>query len=186
MKNMLFFVAIHSFVFLISACFFVALFAFGSKIESSNFFFRGVLYCFITGCFSALMVLVIKKTINGIVYQDVVLAFFVSTLMLLVFFTHIPVTADRSLTIYLLGKMSTHPESTYKKQELEKLLIEQYIVEYGAVNKRIDEQIIIGTIKEDSSEYNITKKGYFLIKFYQITAKIFKIDSNLIKPNDRD
>ena len=124
----------------------------------------------------------VKSQINEIVYQDIALAFTSTALILLVFFTHIPVTADRSLTIYLLGKMNSNPERIYKKSELEHLLIQQYIVEYNAVQKRADEQVIVGTIENGKEGYKITQKGERLIGFYQILAKVFQVNSKLTNP----
>ena len=170
---------------MVAGIFFTAIFKFGPKVESTDFFFRGVIYCAASGVLSAVLVAIAKNYVNILTYQDVALALISSFSLLLVFFTHIPVTADRSLTIYMLGKMSADENKSYKKEELQHFLINQYIIEYDATAKRVEEQLKAVTIEGAGDGYRLTVRGQGLMALYKKIAYIFKIDDKLTNPRNK-
>ncbi len=127
-------------------------------------------------------VIKIKLMRNIITVRDVILLFCVFCCVHVVIFTHLPVTADRSVSVFMLGYMN-EKDSACTKEELENVFIDKYVIEYEAFDKRLFEQIYTGTIEETSDgEYALTDSGRNIIKIYDVVAGWFNIDKKLISP----
>ena len=58
--------------------------------------------------------------------------------------------------------MDTYSDRTYTEDEVAKTFVEKYVDEYGAFEKRFDEQLTTGTIvQNEDGTYSITDKGRF-------------------------
>jgi len=121
-----------------------------------------------------------KTTITA---RDVLLIFCAFCCIHVVVFTHIPVTADRSISVFMLGYMAQE-DIEYTKADLEDVFIEKYVYQYGAFDKRLDEQVYTGTIEKTSSGgYILTGSGKRIIAIYNKVADWFDIEKKLINPN---
>jgi hypothetical protein len=78
--------------------------------------------------------------------------------------------------------MNKYSNKTLTPNEVSTLLIKKYVYEYGAVNKRLNEQVLSGDISLKGNEYQITKQGKFLMKLYSVIADVFNINKKLIYP----
>jgi len=68
------------------------------------------------------------------------------------------------------------------KKQLEKKLIQNYVIKNKAVDKRIKEQEIINFIeKKNNSCINITEKGNRYLKYSVIIQKLYNLELNQIK-----
>ena len=150
------------------------------------FFYRGIaLILFwglvITGAFLLMRSLFFKDVF---LYRDAVLLFVVFCSVNLLFFTHVPVTAERSISVFMLGTMSDHSEQTFSEEEMEDFFVERYVKDFGAFEKRFHEQVATGTIEEVApGEYRITESGKKLMKMYETVADWYRIDDRLIHPD---
>lgn len=135
------------------------------------FFYRGVIFLLLTT--AALGVLLgYAKWGRAEIAIILVLVFCIN----LVFFTHLPVTADRSITIYLLNLMNSERDKGLTTQELEDTFIESYVQEQDAIQKRLTEQMQLGTIVRQGETYKISPWGMRLIKIYGFVADLFGVD----------
>jgi len=57
-----------------------------------------------------------------------------------------------------------------------------YFGDHQALNKRFDEQLVSGNIKQDGEEYKLTLQGKEVIQFYTSVSDFFKIDKKNISP----
>ncbi len=73
------------------------------------------------------------------------------------FLTIFPVTVDRSVTTFLLEEIKKNPGMTH--EELEKLMIDDYIVRRQAIKRRIEEQLVTGNITYENGRVNLNKQG---------------------------
>ena len=126
-----------------------------------TFFWRGVLF------------LIIVSIGIGFLLRSVWPAVVWGSLMLVVF-THFPVTADRSLTVFLLGYMRTK-NRTYTEADLTGVLSEIYLKKHKAVHKRIAEQLETGTILAKGNGYRITPRGIRLMRVYSVITGLFHL-----------
>ena len=122
---------------------------------------------------------------NLIIGRDTVLAFTIHFSINIIFFSHVPITADRSVTLFLLGYMNNHAEvgASLTKEQLENYLINTYIHKYGAIDRRMNEQIISGTVeKTPDGGYRLTENGKLLVKFNLQIGRYYGIDNKFINP----
>lgn len=170
---------------LLGASIFTALFSLGVLSHSlSVLMYRGLALAFI----AAVMHIVVcalatsrlgqggseQSEISRLV-AGAALAFAVNTTFLVVF----PVTIDRSVTVYLLGQIAQSSVGLTEAEMRDKL-IRQYVEEYGAVQRRMQEQLKSGNVISEGGTYRLSPQGDNLIKFSKYVASIFGADPKYI------
>lgn len=98
------------------------------------------------------------------------------------FFIVVPVSLDRSVSVFLLGYM--HEKGTpVTKLQLEKAFNDIYVMRYEAIDRRIEEQLASGNLVEASPGfYKLTDTGIGFINFSRFTANTFNIDKKFVEP----
>lgn len=150
------------------------------------FFYRGIALILFWGAVVALIMIALKnfRFKKLITIRDVLLLLCAFCCINIVVFTHLPTTADRSITVFMLGYIAGDESASYTKQELETVFIDKYIHEYNAFDKRLEEQIVTGTIEKTADgRYRITDKGKSLISIYDTVTDWFLIDKKLVHPD---
>ena len=109
--------------------------------------YRGIVMIIIAGILSAGLLVLFKKwrKIKWLSAKDVVLVFILTCSINMVFFTLIPVTVERSVSVFMLSYMDTYSDRTYTQDEVAEIFVEKYVNEYVAFEKRFDEQLTTGT-----------------------------------------
>lgn len=122
-------------------------------------------------------------TIWGITFSAQVMCIGLSTLFMALFFSLGPMTIERSYTIYSLADMADHSDVTYTAEDIKTQFIEGYIEGANESQKRLDEQVTIGTIEQTPEGYRITDKGRNLVALYRFIETIFPVpDESSIYP----
>lgn len=165
---------------------FVSLFYFGPEIESEKFFFMGVAYCLAASILSFSISFVIRSFIPEVNKYDCIIIALATFSISLLFFTHVPVTADRSVSIYLLARLDASGKVGLTEGEINQALINDYIIKRQATRKRLIEQAEVGTINSNNGVYTLSEKGRRLLIFYRAVARCFKIQRGSIKNGEED
>ena len=92
-------------------------------------------------------------------------------------------TADRSISVFMLGHFADNPGQSFTEEETEDFFIRRYVGDYGAFSKRFHEQEETGTITRDGDGYRITEGGRRLMKLYERIARWFALDEKLVHPD---
>ncbi len=168
----------HIFFLLLGTIIFVLLFHTKLFAVSDIFFYRGIFLLLTTCTIIFISLLLFKRFVHNsfFTYKDVLLSIVILFSLNMVLFTHIPVTEDRSLSIFILKYMDKYAHKSFTNQEIEQAITEKYLREYGGVSKRFHEQEITGDIKKTGSRYRITEQGQLLVKFYSVIAGLFNIN----------
>jgi cation transport ATPase len=87
----------------------------------------------------------------------------------------VPVTVDRSVTVFLLGQISRAPNGI-SAAELRQALVNKYIDQYDAVDRRMREQSLSGNVEAKGELYKLTTQGTRFIKFSRLVGSIFGAD----------
>lgn len=148
--------------------------------------YRGIVMIILAGILASVLLVVFKKwrKIEWLSAKDVVLVFILTCSINMVFFTLIPVTVERSVSVFMLSYMDTYSDRTYTEDEVAKIFVEKYVDEYGAFEKRFDEQLTIGTIVQNADgTYSITDKGRFIVKLFRLISDVFDTDERLVRPD---
>lgn len=149
------------------------------------FFYRGIALLVMTSVLLAGLLLAYRRTRHnrGLVgIRDILL---VTTLLLsvnVVFFTHLPVTADRSISVFMLAYMDGTPGSLTEAQVAD-AVVRVYVEDRDAIGKRLDEQQVTGTLTRVGDGYVLSGEGRTLVAFYRAIAVLFNINPvNLARP----
>ncbi len=101
-----------------------------------------------------------------------------------VFFVLIPVSLDRSVSVFLLGYMNADSSKDYSKKDLSNAFGDIYMNKYGAIDRRVQEQLASGNIMEiNEGRYVITPQGKKFIKTSTWIADAFGIDKKFLEPS---
>jgi hypothetical protein len=101
----------------------------------------------------------------------------------LVLFTHIPITAERSISVFMLGYMRGNAEQVVSRGQIEEFFVANYVYKNDAIKFRIDEQLESGNIAEHDGGYKITPRGETIMYIYDLTVMIFGLDDRLVNPD---
>lgn len=147
-------------------------------------FYRGITLLLLSCAVMTTLLFLFKRSRYGhlFTYRDILLSLVLIFSLNLVFFTHIPITADRSISVFMLGYMNNNSDKTISNQDMTNFFTNKYLYEYGAMNKRFNEQIVSGNIVQDDNGFKITKQGRQVMKIYAFVAKLFNIDNKIISP----
>jgi hypothetical protein len=158
---------------------YVLLFWAGLGISISILFYRGIALAVA----SAAIVLVAGHWL-GRRTHDSSLAVAAAALSLsfnICFLVLLPVTIDRSVTVYLLSTIERQQGSGLDKGELQNAFIDGYVVELGAVDRRIDEQRRSGNVSiSPDGKVHLTRQGRRFMALSRLVARLFGTDRHFV------
>jgi energy-coupling factor transporter transmembrane protein EcfT len=147
-------------------------------------FYRGVTLLLLISFLMLIVFIILKvfKKFTFISYREIVLNIICCFCLNLLFFTHLPITADRSISVFMLSYMNKNASRSLREEEITNIFIQKYVKENLSTAKRLNEQLEGGTIVKDGNGYKINDRGRLVIQFYNFVADIFHIDKKLISP----
>lgn len=151
------------------------------------FFYRGCFLLLIAGIVSIIICSIGRKVFKRLEMdvKDYVCVFFIFIGITLGWFILAPVTVERSISVYMLSYMDENDREGITSDQFGSVFYDKYIMDYGAFDKRFDEQIASGTIEEDENGgYRITKSGRMIVSLFRLCADIFGTDQWLVHPGD--
>jgi hypothetical protein len=168
---------IYGVSFIVGTGIFIDLFHTGLFGFLDVFFYRGIALLLVACTVVAVVLLIYWKQTHGIIslkdiYSIVLTLFSVN----LLFFTHVPVTGERSVSVFLLGYMNTNANRVITKEELTDVFLRTYIGTDDNIQKRIHEQLVSGDIVSKGNGYVISPQGRRILRMYSFIADVFSID----------
>lgn len=105
------------------------------------------------------------------------------------FLVLLPVTVDRSVSVYLLSTIEQHQDSGIDATHLQRSFIDGYVVKMGAIDRRIDEQkrshnVTVGP----DGKVRLTPQGRRFMALSRVVARVFGTDPRFVggaTPNNR-
>lgn len=185
-KKILLWIVIFLTVYLLGTIMFIALFHTPVLNHMNVLMYRGVGLLVLSGIFVAVISTLVKRFIyRKLEGKDIVMMFLMFCCVNMVLFTLIPVTVERSVSVFMLSYMSDHEEQVYTEDDIEEVFLQYYVEEYGAFAKRFEEQEITGTIDPKDGGYQITDKGKFLVKMFRMVGDLFDTDRRLLYSEEK-
>lgn len=173
---------------IISTVFFVLLFHTPILKSLNVFFYRGCIFLFISAVFSFILMLLAKKYLKKLELdiKDAVVVFFLFTGFTLGWFTLLPVTVERSISVFMLSYMDQNDQTGITSDEFGDIFYQKYITDFGAFDKRFKEQIMSGNMEaaESGDGYIITENGRFVVDMFRFCADLFDTEKWLVYPNN--
>lgn len=97
------------------------------------------------------------------------------------FLVLLPVTVDRSVTVYLLSRLEQQQQSGMNAAQLQQAFIDGYVVRLGAVDRRIDEQRKSGNVVvAPDGKVRLTGQGERFMEFSRVVERLFGTDPRFV------
>lgn len=116
----------------------------------------------------------------GLRRRDAVGACVLSLSLNLSAFVILPVTVDRSVSVFLLGQMAAHPDESFDAERARTVFDAVYLGTFRQMERRLAEQTASGNVTPTADGYVITPQGRAFIRFAGVVAKLFRTDTRLI------
>jgi hypothetical protein len=98
------------------------------------------------------------------------------------FLVLLPVTVDRSVSVYLLSTIEHQQEQGIDAAELERSFVDGYVVKMAAIDRRIDEQQRSGNIVVNADgNVRLTEQGRRFMAFSRVVARLFGTDPRFVQ-----
>ena len=95
-------------------------------------------------------------------------------------FVILPVTVDRSVSVFLLGQMAAHPDESFDADRARAVFDAVYLGTFRQMERRLSEQTASGNVAATADGYVITPQGRAFIRFAGVVARLFRTDTRLI------
>jgi len=172
-------------IYLLCTIIFISLFHLDIFKNLDVFMYKGIIYIILTGVLASIIMAIAKKNKfkDYLDNKDIIMMFIGYCCVNMVLFTLIPVTVERSISVFMLSYMDSYQGETYNETKMTKIFEDIYVDEFKAFDKRFNEQIVTGTIERVSDdEYIINDNGKFIVKMFRTVAKWFNMDTKLVYP----
>lgn len=184
-KEILKLITVYAVIYLICTCIFILLFHTKFLSAMTVLMYKGLAYIVLTGFLAAFLMGLIYKTkkFELCSVKDIIMMFCIFCCVNTVLFTMIPVTVERSVSVFMLSYMDESSQNSFTQKDIETIFEDKYVNEYGAFEKRFSEQIVSGNIEKNSDgTYSITDGGRFIVSMFRTVAKWFDTDQRLVHP----
>lgn len=131
-------------------------------------------------CFAALLLL--RRRWRGWHVRDAVSACAFASGVAVCFLTLLPVTIDRSMSVFLLGRMAAEPDRSFSPAELETIFVRTYVQRFDQVKRRLEEQRVSGNVIEMPDGYRIDAQGLAFVQLGRLVSKVFRTDPRFVDP----
>jgi len=150
-------------------------------------FYRGIELAFVTAAILAgASAMLAYRWWRSLDWTLILAATSMSLAFNLCFLTVIPVTLDRSISVFLLARMEAAGPHGLSQAEARKLFIDDYVVGMDQIGRRYDEQLKSGNIELRDGRAVVSPQGARFLRFARTVSKAMHTDPrfvNLAKPD---
>lgn len=147
--------------------------------------YRGIVMIIISGIVAAALSLAFwkLKKVSWLGVKDVVCVFIICCCVNMVFFILVPVTVERSVSVFMLSYMEQSSDNHFTQEQIGEIFVDKYVNQFGAFEKRFDEQVETGTIvMNDDGTYSLTDSGRTVVGMFRLISGLFDTDERLVYP----
>ncbi len=94
----------------------------------------------------------------------------------------LPVTIDRSISVFMLTQMAAEPDHAFSPSELQSLFVDVYVKRYGQIERRLDEQRVSRNVAQTAGGFRITPQGLAFVRFARFLSVVFQTDRRFVTP----
>ena len=149
-------------------------------------FYRGLVLLVLAFGIALCAMAVLAKLLHGwgVRRRDALGACVLSLSLNLSFLVIFPVTVDRSISVFLLGRMAAHPGESFTVDRARAEFEAVYLGQFRQIERRMAEQTASGTIAPAGEGYVITPRGLAFIRLSGFVAWTFRTDTRLVEAGD--
>jgi hypothetical protein len=94
----------------------------------------------------------------------------------------LPVTIDRSISVFMLTQMAAQPDRIFTSSDMQAIFIDVYVERYRQIDRRLGEQEISGNTSRAATGFRITSQGLAFVRFAHVLSTIFQSDPRFVNP----
>ncbi len=114
--------------------------------------------------------------------RDAVAAAIVSLSLNIAFLVVVPVTVDRSISVFILGRMASDGGRVHDADELRRMFVDGYVIENRQIERRLQEQLLSGNLERAGNGFRISAQGLTFIQLARASAWLFDADPRFVAP----
>ena len=184
-KKILGLIGIYIAIYAVCTALFIALFHTPVLANMKVLMYRGIGLLILSGILAAVVMGIIRKFWKFITVRDIIMVFVIFCCVNMVLFTLIPVTVERSVSVFMLSYMDENSDQSFTKEDIGEIFTSKYVNDFGAFDKRFDEQLVTGTLIDNGDgTYTISDEGRFIVTMFRGVSKMFNTDQRLVYPNE--
>ncbi len=184
-KKILGLIGIYIAIYVVCTALFIALFHTPVLANMKVLMYRGIGLLILSGILAAVVMGIIRKFWKFITVRDIIMVFVIFCCVNMVLFTLIPVTVERSVSVFMLSYMDENSDQSFTKEDIGEIFTSKYVNDFGAFDKRFDEQLVTGTLIDNGDgTYTISDEGRFIVTMFRGVSKMFNTDQRLVYPNE--
>lgn len=184
-ENVLLLIGLYALIYVVCTAGFIGLFHTSLFGDMEVLMYRGIAFLLIAGVVSAVIMGIVRMFWGFVTIRDIIMMFCIFCCVNMVFLTLVPVTVERSVSVFMLSYMQENKDQTFTEESVGEVFTTKYVEDYGAFEKRFEEQVVTGTIvQNEDGTYSITPKGEFVVEAFRTIAEWFDTDRRLVYPNE--
>jgi hypothetical protein len=160
----------------------VALFWIGVLPGISILFYRGLVFIAIGEALCFVILLLACRKWPGWKVRDAVSACAFAAGIALCLLIVLPVTIDRSISVFMLTQMAAQPDRAFTSADMRTIFVDVYVERYRQIERRLEEQEISGNVASTAAGFRITPQGLAFVRFAAVLSKIFATDRRFVTP----
>ncbi len=145
-------------------------------------FYRGLLLCGVSAVLLALLLIAARWRWKSLEPAWIVATVSMSLSFNLMFLIVLPVTIDRSISVFLLAEINARGASPPDTTQLEQAFVQHYVHDMRQIDRRVREQVQSGNVTVYDGAIRLTPRGQHFLAFARILARLFRTDPRFVQP----
>ena len=112
--------------------------------------------------------------------RDAFAATVLSLSLNLSFLVVVPVTVDRSISIFMLGEMAARADEAFTPDAMSGLFVARYVTQGRQIERRLREQTVSGNVAPVDGGYQITRQGLVVVAGARVVAWLFNSHAGIL------
>jgi len=141
-------------------------------------FYRGLLLCALSATLvMAAMALLRKWRFDP---ATIIAAGSLSLSFNICFLIVLPVTLDRSISVFMLTQIEQHQDEALDSQRITDIFVQKYVGDMRQMDRRIAEQTVSGNVTTIDGNIRLTEQGHRFLAFSRTLARLFGTDPRFV------
>jgi len=95
----------------------------------------------------------------------------------------VPVTIDRSISVFMLTQMAAQPDRAFTTAEMQTIFVDLYVDRYQQIERRLEEQEVSGNVSADGAGFRISPQGLAFVRLARFLSSVFRTDPRFVMPS---
>lgn len=141
-------------------------------------FYRGLLLC----ALSAMLVMAAMALLRKWRFDPatIIAAGSLSLSFNICFLIVLPVTLDRSISVFMLTQIEQHQDEALDSQRITDIFVQKYVGDMRQMDRRIAEQTVSGNVTTIDGNIRLTEQGHRFLAFSRTLARLFGTDPRFV------